>query len=109
MAAAAASGENGAGPGTTTAVRRILTLGGHEFSSRPPDRAVCEFLLRLATERGGERPRICILPTASGDTSDLISSFYRPSTTGPASPPTSPSSASGGGRWRSATTCSRRT
>ncbi|HVX33452.1 MAG TPA: peptidase E [Solirubrobacterales bacterium] len=58
-------------------VRRILTLGGHEFTSRPPDRAVCEFLLRLAGERGGERPRICILPTASGDTSDLIQSFYQ--------------------------------
>src|SRR6187551_1632856 len=58
------------------AVRRILALGGHEFSSRPPDRAVCELLLRLAGERGGERPRICILPTASGDTSDQIASFY---------------------------------
>src|ERR1700744_2620365 len=76
MGSETASGENGAGPGTTTAGRRILTLGGPEFSSRPPDRAVCEFILRLATERGGERPRICILPTASGDTSDLISSFY---------------------------------
>jgi dipeptidase E len=64
------------GPNGATALRRILTLGGHEFSARPPDRAVCELLLRLATERGGERPRICILPTASGDTSELISSFY---------------------------------
>jgi peptidase E len=71
------SGENGAGPETTTAVRRILTLGGHDFTSRPPDRAVCEFLLRLATERGGERPRICILPTASGDTSEQIGRFYQ--------------------------------
>jgi dipeptidase E len=59
-----------------TPVRRILVLGGHEFSSRPPDRAVSELLLRLARERGGERPRICILPTASGDTSDQIASFY---------------------------------
>jgi dipeptidase E len=59
-----------------TAPRRILALGGHEFSSRPPDRAVCELLLRLASERGAERPRICILPTASGDTSELIGSFY---------------------------------
>jgi dipeptidase E len=57
-------------------VRRILALGGHDFSSRPPDRAVCELLLRLASERGGERPRICILPTASGDTSDQIGRFY---------------------------------
>jgi len=62
--------------GATTPVRRILALGGHEFSSQPPDRAVCELLLRLARERGGERPRICILPTASGDTSELIASFY---------------------------------
>jgi dipeptidase E len=57
-------------------MRRILALGGHEFSSRPADRAVCELLLRLARERGSERPRICILPTASGDTSELIGSFY---------------------------------
>ncbi|HET7510482.1 MAG TPA: peptidase E [Solirubrobacterales bacterium] len=69
-------GGNGRPPAAATAVRRLLTLGGHEFSSRPPDRAVCELLLRLASERGGKRPRICILPTASGDTSDLISSFY---------------------------------
>jgi peptidase E len=67
---------NGRLPAAATPVRRILTLGGHEFSSRPPDRAVCELLLRLASERGGERPRICILPTASGDTSEQIASFY---------------------------------
>src|SRR6201986_2105076 len=75
--AGGSGGENGAGPGTTTAVRRILTLGGPDFTSRPPDRAVCESLLRLATERGGERPRICILPTASGDTSEQIARFYQ--------------------------------
>src|SRR4029077_14148355 len=64
------------GLATATPVRRILALGGHEFSSRPPDRAVCELLLRLAGERGGERPRICILPTASGGTSEQIDSVY---------------------------------
>ncbi|HWM54993.1 MAG TPA: peptidase E [Solirubrobacterales bacterium] len=57
-------------------VRRILTFGGHDFTSRPPDRAVSELLLRLATERAGGRPRICIVPTASGDTSDQIGRFY---------------------------------
>ncbi|HEX6152078.1 MAG TPA: peptidase E [Solirubrobacterales bacterium] len=67
---------NGRLPTAATPVRRILALGGHEFSSRPADRAVCELLLRLGSERGGERPRICILPTASGDTSDQIASFY---------------------------------
>lgn len=67
---------NGRRPAAATPVRRILALGGHEFSSRPSDRAVCELLLRLATERGGERPRVCILPSASGDASDQIASFY---------------------------------
>jgi dipeptidase E len=67
---------NGGLRGGATPVRRILALGGHEFSSRPPDRAVCELLLRLAGERGGERPRVCILPTAAGDPSELIASFY---------------------------------
>jgi len=66
----------GSGDGGPAAVRRILALGGHDFTSRPPDRAVCELLLRLATERGGGRPRICILPTASGDTSEQIGRFY---------------------------------
>ena len=57
-------------------ISRILTLGGHDFTSRPPDRAVCELMLRLATERAGGRPRICIVPTASGDTSEQIGRFY---------------------------------
>ncbi|HEX7245952.1 MAG TPA: peptidase E [Solirubrobacterales bacterium] len=57
-------------------IGRILTLGGHDFSSRPPDRAVCELMLRLASERAGGRPRICIVPTASGDTSEQIARFY---------------------------------
>ena len=57
-------------------MRRILALGGHDFTSRPPDRAVCELMLRLATSAAGERPRICILPTASGDTSEQIGRFY---------------------------------
>jgi dipeptidase E len=61
---------------TPTRPPRILTLGGHEFSARPPDRAVCELILRLATERAGGRPRLCILPTASGDTAEQIGRFY---------------------------------
>src|SRR3954451_10317299 len=57
-------------------VSRILALGGHDFTSRPPDRAVSELMLRLATERTGKRPKICLLPTASGDTSEQIGRFY---------------------------------
>ncbi|MEX2108479.1 MAG: peptidase E [Solirubrobacterales bacterium] len=57
-------------------ITRLLALGGHEFASRPPDRAVCELILRLATARAEGRPRICLLPTASGDTSETIGRFY---------------------------------
>jgi peptidase E len=57
-------------------ITRVLAFGGHDFTSRPPDRAVCELMLRLATVRAGGRPRICILPTASGDTSEQIGRFY---------------------------------
>ena len=58
------------------AMSRILALGGHDFTSGPADRAVCELMLRLATTRAEGRPRICILPTASGDTSEQIARFY---------------------------------
>ena len=57
-------------------ISRVLTLGGHDFTSRPGDRAVSELMLRLATTRAGGRPKVCILPTASGDTSELIGRFY---------------------------------
>ncbi len=57
-------------------LRQVVALGGHDFTSRPPDRAVCELLLRLATTRAGGRPRICILPTPSGDTSGQVGRFY---------------------------------
>ncbi len=57
-------------------ISRVLALGGHDFTSRPQDRAVCELMLRLASGRAGGRPRVCILPTASGDTSEQIGRFY---------------------------------
>jgi dipeptidase E len=57
-------------------ITRVLLFGGHDFTSRPADRAICELILRLATTRAGGRPRICILPTASGDTSEQIGRFY---------------------------------
>ena len=69
-------GKEGAQVGAGAPMRRILALGGHDFTSRPADRALCELLLRLARERRGRRPRICILPTASGDPAEQISRFY---------------------------------
>jgi peptidase E len=57
-------------------VPRILTLGGHDFTSRPPDRALGELLLRLATERAASRPRICFLPVEDGDATGQAGRFH---------------------------------
>lgn len=53
--------------------RRILTWGGHDFTSGPADRAIREYMLALVA---APRPRICLLPTASGDPAEQIRRFY---------------------------------
>ena len=66
----------GAGaPGAAAAgdPRRILTLGGHEFSGRDRDRAICDLILGLPQRR---HPRVCLLPTASGDPAEQTAAFY---------------------------------
>ncbi|MGB7589397.1 MAG: Type 1 glutamine amidotransferase-like domain-containing protein [Solirubrobacterales bacterium] len=55
---------------------KLLALGGHDFTSGPPDRAISELILRLAAARARGRPRICILPTAGEDASGQVSRFY---------------------------------
>jgi dipeptidase E len=52
---------------------RIVALGGHEFRARPGDLAIVRHLLDLT---GTERPRVCFLPTAGGDTQEGIASFH---------------------------------
>ena len=64
-------------------LREILTLGGHGFGTRPHDRVIAETLVKMATRRvaranGGRRPawpRICLLPTASGDPAEQAAAF----------------------------------
>ena len=53
--------------------RRILTLGGHDFTSRPEDRAICDLICELPRRA---YPRICLLPTASGDPAEQTAAFY---------------------------------
>lgn len=53
---------------------RILVLGGHEFNRREGNEAIVDAIVELADSA---RPRICLLPTASGDMHDQISSFQR--------------------------------
>jgi peptidase E len=55
------------------ATPRIVALGGHEFRSKPSHLAIVEHLLRLTRV---ERPKICPLPTASGDPTEAIQSYY---------------------------------
>jgi dipeptidase E len=52
--------------------RLILALGGHEFSRRRGDEAIVAYMLALAAR---DRPRICLLPTASGDATEQIAAF----------------------------------
>jgi peptidase E len=54
--------------------RRILALGGHDFDRRVGNDAICDLIVELADSR---RPRICLLPTASGDPEDQIARFRR--------------------------------
>ena len=56
------------------AARRILAIGGHEFNRRSGNDALCDEIVELAES---SRPRICLLPTASGDPEDQIASFRR--------------------------------
>jgi len=55
-----------------SAERTILALGGHEFSRRRGNEAIRDHLLGLL---GIPRPKICLLPTASGDPADQIAAF----------------------------------
>ncbi|MDQ3759242.1 MAG: peptidase E [Actinomycetota bacterium] len=52
---------------------RIVALGGHEFRSRPAERAIVRHLLELTRV---QNPRVCLLPTASGDPQASIADFY---------------------------------
>jgi len=53
---------------------RLLLMGGHELDRLDGNEALCDFILELG---GSASPRICLLPTASGDPDDQISRFRR--------------------------------
>jgi peptidase E len=53
---------------------RILVSGGHEFNRRDGNDALCDLVVELAES---SHPRVCLLPTASGDPQDQIASFRR--------------------------------
>ena len=52
-------------------------MGGGGFSSEPDNPLLDEFILGLArVNRGRERPRVCFIGTASGDSPVYIANFY---------------------------------
>ena len=52
-------------------------MGGGGFSMEPDNPLLDDHVLSLArTSRGRDRPRVCFLPTASGDAPGYIASFY---------------------------------
>jgi peptidase E len=56
--------------------RTIVAMGGNDFG--PPDNGlVDDHVIALArSQRGRERPRVCFVGTASGDSADYLASFY---------------------------------
>jgi len=53
--------------------RQLVALGGGGFSMEPSNPLMDAFLLDLAP---GDRPRVCFLPSASGDADHYIVRFY---------------------------------
>lgn len=55
----------------------ILALGGGGFSMEPDNPLLDDFLLSLATRRrgAGDRPRVCFVPTAAGDSEEYGDRF----------------------------------
>lgn len=56
--------------------RQIVTFGGGGFSMESGNALLDDYVLSLAKQRR-ERPRVCFLPTASGDADHYIVRFYR--------------------------------
>lgn len=51
----------------------IIAMGGAEFIMRPQNEALHDYVLATSAK---PRPKICLLPTASGDPQEQITSFH---------------------------------
>jgi dipeptidase E len=54
--------------------RRLLLMGGHEFDRLDGNEVLTDLILELS---GAESPKVCLLPTASGDPDHQIARFRR--------------------------------
>jgi dipeptidase E len=55
-------------------MRQIIAMGGGGFSSEPENLLLERYILKQA---GKASPRVCFVPTASGDSADYIARFYQ--------------------------------
>jgi peptidase E len=53
--------------------RHIVAVGGAGFSAEPDNLALERYVIGLT---GKERPRVCFVPTASGDSQDYINRYF---------------------------------
>ncbi len=51
----------------------IVAIGGAEFQMRPENEALLDYIVSLLD---GPAPRVCLVPTASGDPQDQIAAFH---------------------------------
>jgi peptidase E len=54
--------------------RHIVALGGGGFAMEPENPLLDDFILNLSGKR---RPKVCFIPTASGDSDTVVVRFYR--------------------------------
>ena len=92
-----------------TRPRQIVAFGGGGFSMEAGNPLLDDYVLGLATAPGRDRPRVCFLPTASGDADHYVVRFYRHFTAAAASRRTSRCSGAIAAWRTSASTCSPRT
>ena len=64
-------------PGGLAVSRTVVAMGGGGFSMEPDNPLLDDHVLALArAARGRDRPRVCFLATASGDSPVYIANFY---------------------------------
>lgn len=63
--------------------RQIIAMGGGGFSMEPESLLLDQYILGLVNK---EKPKVCFVPTASGDAEDYIERFYAAYSTLPSTP-----------------------
>ena len=53
--------------------KQILTMGGGGFTSKPENLKLDKYLLSLSDKKN---PKVCFIPTASGDDESNKNAFY---------------------------------